>query len=259
MDNLEISDVLTPSSKPNHPAHLKDDFQDEVTHVESVEATRDNAILSSENENKQLDNVQDVLRQMNEGISEIATTIKGFLSKKKSFSSLSSDSFDSENEDSPTKGLSSIGTEHVGGYYLPTPSHIIPEVRDCSWETFKNHFSEKDGSYAVDTLVGDDPMDYAQREENSKRNKLLGRVEGEPGYGENHPSDSGTETREPWIHAVRLQSPSVIKLLASFAPSPGYFPSPGPASQAPPRPTPPPPPPNLPRQASVPQPPPVYV
>jgi ATPase family associated with various cellular activities (AAA) len=106
--------------------------------------------------------------------------------------------------------------EKEGG--LSHTLRTIPEVRECNWEQFKNRFCEKDGSYAIETLLAgaklhDEIVLEQLRRSSPEQRARFGKTISD--LMEN--CNLGSQVGDRWIQRIRIQSFPVLKILGKVA------------------------------------------
>ena len=122
-----------------------------------------------------------------------------------------------------TEDLEDEGRPHV----QLDAQHVIPKVRKCTLEQFKNRFTEEEGNYAVEVLVSDSHLEQDIHEEHELRHELFKRKAkskgkasaGKPSLiaaaanlvGKAHLIE---KSEVKWISRVRIQSPAILSIFA---------------------------------------------
>lgn len=93
--------------------------------------------------------------------------------------------------------------------YMKTSWEVTANVRDCTWEQFKNRFSKDEDKSAIDVLVAGPDLKAEMKREQANR---------APNFPESKsldtaPEESTNRSSESWIHRVRIQSISIHLLL----------------------------------------------
>ncbi|KAI0145061.1 hypothetical protein GGR57DRAFT_481256 [Xylariaceae sp. FL1272] len=96
-----------------------------------------------------------------------------------------------------------------------TPVTILPQVRECNWQSFMNDLRPDGPEYAIDVLLAGPTFEADKRDENIRRHRLRVR-----GYGSELPGLVPKEGEsQGWIEFVRIRS---IPLLNVFSRVTGY-------------------------------------
>ncbi|KAI4714377.1 hypothetical protein J4E89_000056 [Alternaria sp. Ai002NY15] len=101
---------------------------------------------------------------------------------------------------------------------------IIPQVRECNWEQFKNRYDGGEEVYALEVLIAGDSLPRQMEDEDAKRMHIPGRMPEPPPF----PADPTTTItkhglahsevrRGNWIQQVRINSKAVMKILGKFS------------------------------------------
>ncbi|KAL2760257.1 hypothetical protein ACRALDRAFT_1067150 [Sodiomyces alcalophilus JCM 7366] len=101
---------------------------------------------------------------------------------------------------------------------LKFPESVIPKVRFCNWEQFKNRYSEEEGSYAIEALWVHPGSEQEMLREAHRRAPTRARKEyisALLSFMSGHPNrrEEATDSEKEWIGRVRIQSPVVLQAL----------------------------------------------
>jgi hypothetical protein len=104
------------------------------------------------------------------------------------------------------------------------PEKIIPQVRKCNWEQFKNRHDGGEEVFALEVLVTGSSLPRQMVDEDARRVCIPGRKSEDSAI----PADEITTTKKyrwahndvrrgSWIHQVRINSKAVMKILGKFS------------------------------------------
>lgn len=104
------------------------------------------------------------------------------------------------------------------GHFENASLPSIPEARKLSFARYINRYSDNDGRYAIDVLVGGLSLDSdISREETDRRElnthfrKYRDRRKAHTSSGS---ADSTSHSETEWIHQIRIQSPNILSVLS---------------------------------------------
>jgi len=101
---------------------------------------------------------------------------------------------------------------------------IIPQVRECNWEQFKNRYDGGEEVCALEVLIAGDSLPRQMEDEDARRMHILGRMP-EPSPSSVDPTTTITKhglahsevRRGNRIQQVRINSKAVMKILGKFS------------------------------------------
>jgi hypothetical protein len=104
------------------------------------------------------------------------------------------------------------------------PEKIVPQVRKCNWEQFKNRHDGGEEVFALEVLITNNSLSRQMEDEDARRMCIPGREPEDLAS----PADPTTTTtkhgrahsevrRGSWIHQVRINSKVVMKILGKFS------------------------------------------
>lgn len=187
-----------------------------------------------------MNHLHQTLDQMNQGIGEIAASMKALLTRTTAISGANFDhalNVETESVDAaqfskassrqqshdrfrsrvsrrpdPDQLSSTSEASSFTDERLKPPSEIEPTVRICNWEQFMNRFSEDEGKSTLEVLVSGPDLEADIRRENHKRGlpELYGLVGSESRQG----VPAGAS--DTHIQRVRIQSVAVMLLMKSL-------------------------------------------
>lgn len=128
---------------------------------------------------KGLHKIQASLEQLDRSVGDLTKSIQGFGTGRPTFNRRNSlpppppppahpPGFLVGNSKENEEGESTL---YIPKPSLPNPSHVIPRVRDCSWEQFKNRFNKEETQYAIEVLRMGAPRFERQADEIARRKK----------------------------------------------------------------------------------------
>ncbi|KAI4915266.1 hypothetical protein J4E85_010390 [Alternaria conjuncta] len=199
------------------PAEFDKSTQEEVSTKDSREG--DAIIAQLEPEHVSLD-------QINRSIGDLTSSIKELVtSRTTEVPTAKPDGSNvevSEGKDLAVRGDGDAPTEEKPND-VECPAKIIPQVRNCDWEQFKNRHDGGKDVFALEVLITGNTLPRQMEDEDARRLRIPGRIPGPPPP----PADPMTITkhglahsevrRGSWIRQVRINSRAVMKILGKFS------------------------------------------
>jgi hypothetical protein len=177
--------------------------------------------------------VQESLDRVDKSIGNLASSIRELVkSSTKPVETNEPDESDEPDESSPDASekfnVDSEEKEEVESKSMECPNKIIPHVRKCNWEQFKNRYNDE-GTFATEMLVVGASLPREVEDEDWKRRGNSGRKTGAAsvanlylGYGDqdfdtvNYRTAHGEVSTSSWIQRVRINSRAVMRILGRF-------------------------------------------
>ena len=101
---------------------------------------------------------------------------------------------------------------------------IIPQVRECNWEQFKNRYDGGEEVCALEVLIAGDSLSRQKEDEDVRRMHIPGGNSEPPSFPadptatiKKHGVAHSEVRRDLWIQQVRINSKAVMKILGKFS------------------------------------------
>ncbi|KAK2613926.1 hypothetical protein N8I77_000794 [Diaporthe amygdali] len=198
-------DTATTSSNSPVPAELSSEQKADLEHR--------NDVLSGEDQGGPLPGGKELhqtMDQMNQGINEIAASVRTLCSK---FSTLPVQSTwpihyrPPPQPPFPFRSRSVSSASSISRTWMRPPAVLEAKVREYDWENFMNRFSDEHENYAIEVLVSGPDLQDEINQEKKKRGEKAPKPETE------EVTPEASSTRKPWIQQVRIQSSAILSFL----------------------------------------------
>lgn len=153
------------------------------------------------------------MNQMNQGINEIAASVKSLCSR---FSTLpvqppwmypSGPRAPPFGAPYPPRSRSASSSSSASIHWMKPTKVLEAKVRNCNWENFMNRFSDEQVTYAIEVLHAGPDFKNVINQEKKKRGEKISKQDTE------EISQETSSARKSWIQQVRIQSSAISFLL----------------------------------------------
>jgi len=174
----------------------------------------------------QLESGSVLLDQINRSICELTSSIKELVtSRTEQAPTAKSDepnAKSSEDQKVATKVDGDVITEEETNGVVFSEK-VVPQVRNCNWEQFKNRDDGGEEVFALEVLITSGSFPRQMEDEDARRARIPGRKPEVPPDSEDptpitkHGLVHSAVRRGSWIHQVRINSKAVMKMLGKFS------------------------------------------